>query len=456
MTDNSQNQHTQNNHSTKQTTVTDSFLTKIDEYTEPLATVDPSNPIQNLGKLDTTLSKQPLIGLGEATHGSKEFFQIKHRLFRYLVTEGNARVFALEANFPETLAINRYILHGDGDPEAALDGIYFWTWNVDSVLNMIQWMRDFNVGRPDEDKIRFYGFDAQYTQGAVDEIERYFKTVDETFLSSISDELRAVADDGIPPNQDDAAQSRHQTGMELLPEIRSRLHEKGTKYCDITTKLDWEMTLQCVNIIEQAVTYRLAMYQRQALDITEELATRRCLQLRDKMMADNIKWIFEYENPDQMVLWGHDAHLNRTKNTSRRANVSIPSVGNHLAEWFGRDYYALGFAFGRGDFQAISQVPDSDEETYALQKQTVDRPFSDTIEANLDELGYDYCIMDIRTAVEENNAIKEWLSTPFKHFSVGSTYESGDAEEFISEYRYSKAFDGLCFVRNTERATPIE
>ncbi|WP_267162792.1 hypothetical protein [Halovenus salina] len=55
-----------------------------------------------------------IIALGEATHGTREFFQLKHRFLRYLVERG-AGVFALEANAPETLATNDSVVHGEGD-----------------------------------------------------------------------------------------------------------------------------------------------------------------------------------------------------------------------------------------------------------------------------------------------------------------------------------------------------
>ena len=69
-----------------------------------------------------------LVALGEATHGTREFFQLKHRILELLVRERGFNVFAIEATMPEAFAVNDYVLTGRGDPAKALAGLYFWTW----------------------------------------------------------------------------------------------------------------------------------------------------------------------------------------------------------------------------------------------------------------------------------------------------------------------------------------
>jgi erythromycin esterase len=62
-------------------------------------------------------------------------------MLEFLVERMGFTVFGIEANWPESLAINDYVLNGNGDPAEALAGLYFWTWNTKEVLDMIQWMR---------------------------------------------------------------------------------------------------------------------------------------------------------------------------------------------------------------------------------------------------------------------------------------------------------------------------
>lgn len=143
----------------------DGISQALQQCTNPLKTTDPTADFDDLAPLVETLDGATVVGLGEATHGTREFFRMKDRIVRYLVTEAGLRLFALESNFAETLAINDYVTTGTGDPLDALAGSYFWTWDTEEVLALIEWLRDFNEGRPADDQVKFYGIDMQYSAG---------------------------------------------------------------------------------------------------------------------------------------------------------------------------------------------------------------------------------------------------------------------------------------------------
>ena len=127
----------------------------------PLDTAVSGAPFDDLAPLAAMIGDARLVGLGESTHGTREIFQMKHRLFEYLVEELDFTTFGIEASFPECVAINRYVEFGEGDPAAALHGQGFWTWDTVEVLDLIRWMRAYNE-RPDrKTTLRFYGFDMQ-------------------------------------------------------------------------------------------------------------------------------------------------------------------------------------------------------------------------------------------------------------------------------------------------------
>jgi erythromycin esterase len=126
----------------------------------PIATVEAGNGFADLAPLRSLICDARIVSLGEATHGTREFFQLKHRLLEYCVSELGFTIFAIEASYPECLRINNYVLHGIGDPAAALAGTHFWTWDTEEVLALIEWMRSWNQSH--ERQIKFYGFDMQY------------------------------------------------------------------------------------------------------------------------------------------------------------------------------------------------------------------------------------------------------------------------------------------------------
>lgn len=434
-----------------------SVLDALEEHAVALDTTDPSAALDDLDRLHDRFADARTVGLGEATHGTREFLQLKHRLLRYLVTEHDVRVFGLEANFPEALALDDYVVHGEDDPVEALEGVYFWTWQVESVLALVEWLRTFNADRPVEDRVRFYGFDAQYTQGAVDELVEYLDAVDPDFLRTVREDLETAACGGIPAHMDDDPEARIEATERAVPVLRDRLHERHPAYVDAASERAWDLAIQHVRVLEQAVESRRASHDRLEGVVDEPDATERCLRVRDRAMADNVDWIREFEDADRMVIWAHDAHVNRAEQVSRDTDATATSLGGHLADRHGDGYVALGFSFGWGSFQAIGEDPevDGEESGRGLWEYSLDGPIPGTVEATLARLDHPLAIVDIRAAREDDRAA-EWLADPQQHFSVGATFEPENPEEYLTEYAYAAAFDAVCYVEETTRAHPIE
>jgi erythromycin esterase-like protein len=135
-----------------------------------------------------------VVSLGEATHGTREFFQVKHRMLEFLASEMGFTIFSIEANMPEAYRLNDYVLKGTGDPAQLLKGLYFWTWDTEEVLDMIRWMRAFNAsGRG---RIEFTGFDMQFPtvalQNATAFVTRYDQAYAPTWQTTNADAARAA------------------------------------------------------------------------------------------------------------------------------------------------------------------------------------------------------------------------------------------------------------------------
>jgi erythromycin esterase-like protein len=124
-----------------------------------LQTTEARHGFADMQPLKKVIGNARIVSLGEATHGTREFFQLKHRMLEFLVTKMGFNIFSIEANMPEAYRLNEFVLTGKGDPAALLKGMYFWTWNTAEVLDMILWMRDFN--KSGKGKVEFTGFDMQ-------------------------------------------------------------------------------------------------------------------------------------------------------------------------------------------------------------------------------------------------------------------------------------------------------
>src|ERR1043165_3174981 len=124
-----------------------------------LKTTEAGNGFADMQPLKKIIGNARIVSLGEATHGTREFFQLKHRILEFLASEMGFTIFSIEANMPEAYRLNDYVLNGTGDPAKLLKGMYFWTWDTQEVLEMIHWMREFN--KSGKGRVQFTGFDMQ-------------------------------------------------------------------------------------------------------------------------------------------------------------------------------------------------------------------------------------------------------------------------------------------------------
>jgi erythromycin esterase len=404
---------------------------------------EPDTDLGDLAVLDDRLADARFVGLGEATHGTREFFQLKHRFVRYLVEEHGCRAFALEANFSETLAIDNYVVHGEGDLREALDSIYFWTWNVESVLALVEWLREFNADRPLDDRVRFFGVDAQYTEGPAEALRAFFADADPEFLADVREDLTTSADEGLPPHYDDDCDERVTAADRVVPEIRARLDARDDDYASATSENRILLARRHLRVLEQA-TERKRHFPDESAESDDVTHAR----IRDEAMAENVEWVRQFADEATLPVWAHDAHVART---GMQYGDSVPSLGQHLADRHGDGYWALGFAFARGGFQAIDT---SDETENELTGHELEAPFDDTVEVTLDEALDGPAVVDL-SAARTDNRLHDWL-VDRPHFATGATFNPTSPADELLTYDYTEAFDALAYVPETTRARPLD
>ncbi len=135
------------------------------ENAVPVRGIEPGGGFADLLPLNRILRGARIVGLGEATHGTREFFLFKHRLLEFLVEEMGFTVFAIESDREACRPIDRHVRYGEGDAEEALAGQGYWTWDTEEVLAMVRWMREHNRAMPEERRVGFFGLDARKPGG---------------------------------------------------------------------------------------------------------------------------------------------------------------------------------------------------------------------------------------------------------------------------------------------------
>jgi len=148
-----------------------------------LKTPEAGHGFADMKPLKKIIGDARVVSLGEATHGTREFFQLKHRMLEFLASEMGFTIFSIEANMPEAYRLNDYVLNGNGDPAQLLKGMYFWTWDTQEVLEMIQWMREFN--KSGKGRVQFTGFDMQTPDVAIQTVRDFVAKNDASFAGDV-------------------------------------------------------------------------------------------------------------------------------------------------------------------------------------------------------------------------------------------------------------------------------
>lgn len=424
-------------------------------HATPLKTTDLDAPLSDLDPLRDRLADATVIGLGEATHGTREFFELKARLIRYLVAELGCRLVALEADFAATLAADAYVARGDGTPEAALERDPFWTWETATVRDLLEWLRAFNAGRPADDRVRVHGLDVQYTAGAVDELREFLCEADPDLLDRIDGDLAAVDDEWEPGYHDDDVPAQTAAAADLVPRLRDRIEANRGAYAVETDERSTALAERLVDVIDRAVERRAAAREWTAAGEPTDGRMARLLAVRDEAMAENAAWLRSFTGTDRAALWAHDAHVNRV-GQRRGTDAEAPSLGAHLAARHGDGYLAVGFSFGGGAFQAIAPTDAADDER-TLRRVSVARSETGSLDAALGDLGHALAYLDVRGALAAgDDSASDWLRRPQSTFETGATYDPSSPGEALTTYRYGEAFDAVCYVDTTTRARPLE
>ncbi len=154
------------------------FVVWAKQHAMTMRTAEPGSGFDDLRPLRRLIGNARVVGMGEATHGTHEFFRFKHRIFEFLVEEMGFTAVAIEANFPDTVAVNRYVLDGLGQGPQVVRGMGFWTWETEEVLALVEWLRKHNSKVRASRKVRFYGFDMQSPEPAAGLALDYLKRIE--------------------------------------------------------------------------------------------------------------------------------------------------------------------------------------------------------------------------------------------------------------------------------------
>ncbi len=132
------------------------FIEWLTANTHEIKSVDAGTGFKDLQIFKSVLKDVRVAGLGEATHGTSEFFRMKHRMLEFLVKEMGFTSFYLEASMSRCRYINNYVLYGKGNLDTATAIQGYTVWRVEEVRDMIEWIRKYNETVAADKKVKFF------------------------------------------------------------------------------------------------------------------------------------------------------------------------------------------------------------------------------------------------------------------------------------------------------------
>jgi erythromycin esterase-like protein len=311
---------------------------------------------------DTLLS---LIGdrrfvlIGEASHGTHEFYRERARITQRLIDELGFTVVAVEGDWPDAYRVNRYVIgmSDDADADAALLGFRrfpTWMWRNRDVLAFVQWLRARNDAQAHPArKARFYGLDLYSMRASIEAVVEYLERVDPDGARRARDRYSCfdhVGADGqaygyalatgiADPCEDEVVTQL----LELRHRSESYLRRDGSVAEDEQFYAE-----QNARLVLDAEEYYHQMYRAEVSS----------WNLRDRHMAGTLDALVEHLDGrsarTKVVVWAHNSHVGDARATSMSARGEL-NIGQLARQSYGGEVMLIGFSTYAGRVTAASE-----------------------------------------------------------------------------------------------------
>ncbi len=315
------------------------------------ADAEPFSEIEaaDVDRLLDRIGSSRLVLIGEATHGTSEFYRMRQHITKALVERRGFNIVAVEADWPDAERVDAYVRHRPGKPEHAWEAFSrfpSWMWRNHEVLEFVEWLHDHNAGLVDEhQKCGFYGLDLYSLYTSIDEVLRYLRRTDPQ-VAGIAQERY----DCLSPFQSDPGRygsavitNRYQECEEQVMQTLGDLLRKRLEYAssDRDAYLDAE---QNARVVAHAERYYKRLYH----------GAPESWNLRDSHMFETLKNLLAHRGPSsKAAVWAHNSHVGHAGATSM-SDRGQTNIGELARDAFGNEVYAIGFGTHTGTVAASS------------------------------------------------------------------------------------------------------
>jgi erythromycin esterase-like protein len=389
--------------------------------------------------------------LGEASHGTHEFYRERAEITKRLIREKNFNAVAVEADWPDAYRVNSYV-RGASDDVEAIDSLAgfkrfpTWMWRNADVLDFVGWLREHNDTLPnDANKVGFYGLDLYSLHTSIEAVLGYLKKVDPEAAARARYRYSCFDHFGEDTQAYgyaagfDLAESCEKEVVNQLLELRKRAAEYASRDGRVAAD-DFFFAEQNARLVKNAEEYYRSMFRGSVPS----------WNLRDRHMAETLEFLIRHfarqGQTARVVVWEHNSHVGDARATEMGERGEL-NVGQLIRERHENDAVLVGFSTFTGSVTAASNWDAPAE------RKRVRPALQESYEALFHEVG----IQRFQISLSEGSPVATALHEPRLERAIGVIYRPETERQ--SHYFYARIanqFDALLHFEETRAVEPLE
>ena len=320
-----------------------SLAQKIAAYCEPFESPETAQ----CDRLLARIGDAQVVLLGEASHGTSEFYRMRDRISRELIAKKGFRFVAIEGDWPDAARVDHYVRHLEYPPSewTAFARFPTWMWRNEEVRTFVEWLRAHNAALKPAERAAFHGLDLYSLYDSIRAVLQYLEEVDPPTARAARERYGCLT-----PWQSDPATYGHAALTGAYPTCESEvavvltdLLHKRLAYADRDGERFMD-AVQNARLIANAEQYYRIMYY----------GSRASWNLRDSHMFETLKTLLAFYGPKaKAIVWAHNSHIGDASATEMFSRGEY-NIGHLCRKEFGNRVYTIGFGTNAGTVAAAS------------------------------------------------------------------------------------------------------
>jgi erythromycin esterase-like protein len=404
----------------------------------------------DLDDFASLLGRAHVVLLGEATHGTHDFYRLRADLTARLISAHGFSAVAVEADWPDAYRVNRYVrgASADGDATEAMGDFKrfpSWMWRNADVLDFVGWLRSFNEDRPASARAGFYGLDLYSLHASMRAVVAFLDKVDPAGAARARQRYACFDRFG-----DSVERYAHQTGLGVTAscerDVLTQLVDLRRKAADYV-RLDGRLASDEIFLAEQN-----ARVVRSAEEYYRTMFGGRVesWNLRDRHMADTLSDLIAFLGrttaEPRIVVWAHNSHVGDARATEMGQQGEW-NIGELARRRFGASAVLVGFTTHSGTVTAASEWDGP------AHRRHVRPSLPGSFEHLFHETGLERLLLDLRAG----SAVGAALAERRLERAIGVLYRpETERRSHYFHARLAQQFDHVIHLDETRAVEPLE